>query len=133
MQIKNQNFNVALSEDSVIEFGNLYAASDKRRCTPKRQIGYPCFTADTDPTTGVVTTNNYTVPGGSVIKIRFRANRSAVNIPNGAEHRQWIWEQTFVASKDYSDLRFWYNGDNINIALAIKKDCLAIKKDCFSK
>lgn len=118
MQIKNQNFNVALEEDSVIEFGNLYNASDKRGCTDKRQIGYPCFTTEYDSTGAVVSTNNYTVPGGSVIKIRFRANRSAVNIPNGAEHYQWIWEQTFVASKEYSDLRFWYNGDNINIALA---------------
>jgi len=119
MQIKNQNFNVALDEDSVIEFGNIYAASDLRGCTIKRQIGYPCFTTEYDPTTGaVVSTNNYTVPGGSVIKIRFRANRSAVNTLNGAEHFQWIWEQTFVASQDYSDLRFWYNGDNININLA---------------
>jgi len=112
MQIKNQNFNVSIPEDSVIEYGNQYTASDKDGCTNKRQIGYPCFTTD-----GGIT-ENYTVPGGSVIKLRFRANRSATGAPGPAPHYQWIWEQTFVASKDYSDLRSWYNGDNVNVLLA---------------
>lgn len=118
MQIKNQNFNVAISEDAVIEYGNQYAASDEIGCTVKRNVGYPCFTTQYDSAGAVTGTLNYDVPGGSVIKIRFRANRSATGSPGAAPHFQWIWEQTFVANNSYSDLRAWYNGDNINVALA---------------
>jgi|TARA_R110002110_G_scaffold76594_2_gene201682 hypothetical protein len=115
MQIKNQNFNVALTDDSVIEIGNQLAGSSALGCSDEtRNIGYPCFI--TNPTDG--TTQNYTIPGGSIIKLKFRANRDETGAPGGAPHYQWEWEQEFVATKEYTDLKKWYDGDNINVALA---------------
>ena len=54
MNVKNQNFNVAIGPDAVVEFGNQKASSEARRCDNlRRQVGYPCFTTQVN-SSGVV-------------------------------------------------------------------------------
>ena len=86
-----------------------------RGCTNAIKIGYKCFT--TDPDTNVTT--NYEVPGGSVIKIKVRMFRNDTFNGNSCEEREWLWEQEYVASRDYIDMRRWWIGDNINPALGL--------------
>ena len=114
MQIKNQNFDIVIPDDSLIEFGNKRRRSDARGCTNGRKIGYPCFT--TDDTTGVTT--NYTVPGGSVIRIKSEMFRNDTFNGGSCQEIKWQWEQEYVASRDYTDMRRWWVGDNINPSLA---------------
>ena len=119
MNVKNQNFNVTIPDDSVIDYGEQKASSARLGCDSNRQVGYPCFTTEYDPTTGaVLSTTNYTVPGGSIIKLKFKAQRSATGWPGGAKEYTWEWEQQFVASRDYADMKRWYDGDNVNVLLA---------------
>jgi len=114
MQIKNQNFDIVIPDDSLIELGNKRRRSDARGCTNGRKIGYPCFT--TDDTTGVTT--NYTVPGGSVIRIKSEMFRNDTFNGGSCQEIKWQWEQEYVASRDYTDMRRWWVGDNINPSLA---------------
>lgn len=115
MEVKNQNFNVTIPDDSVVEFGNQKAgAGSTSGCgsiTILKNVGYPCFLTDADGNT-----TNYDVPGGSVIKLYFRHHRRQGS--RSCEERTWTWEQQFVATRDYADLKRWYDGDNININLA---------------
>ena len=119
MNVKNQNFNVAIPDDSVIDYGDQVANSVRQGCSPEgRNVGYPCFTTQFD-SDGVITgTTQYTVPAGSIIKLKFRAQRSSTGFPGGAKEYTWEWEQQFVASRDFLDLKRWYDGDNVNVALA---------------
>ena len=118
MNVKNQNFNVSIPDDSVIDYGEEQASSSSQGCPITRNVGYPCFTTQYDNSGAVTGTTNYTVPGGSVIKIKFRAQRSSTGFPGGAKEYTWEWEQQFVASRDYADMKRWYDGDLINVTLA---------------
>ena len=98
--VKNQNFNVTIPDDSVIDYGEQKASSITLGCTSNRQVGYPCFTTEYDPTTGaVLSTTNYTVPGGSIIKLKFKAQRSSTGWPGGAKEYTWEWEQTICCQQ----------------------------------
>ena len=121
MLIKNQNFNIVIPDDSIVELGNIKASSRARGCTPNRKIGYPCFTTlvdNSDPAAPITTTNNYDVPGGSVIRVKMRMFRNDTFNGNSCEQRLWEWEQDYVATRDYTDMRRWWVGDNINPSLA---------------
>tara|TARA_R110002153_G_scaffold49454_1_gene139424 strand:- start:2839 stop:7662 length:4824 start_codon:yes stop_codon:yes gene_type:complete len=118
MNVKNQNFNVTVEDDSVIEYGNQKASYTTLGCDPRRQIGYPCFTTQYDNSGAVTGTTNYTVPGGSIIKLKFRAYRKQTGFPGAAEEFEWEWDQQYVASRDYTDLKKWYDGDNVNVTIA---------------
>jgi len=113
MQIKNQNFDIVIPDDSLIEFGNVRKTSSARGCTNGRKIGYKCFT--TNPDTNVTT--NYEVPGGSVIRIKVTAFRNDTFNGNSCQEIKWEWEQEYIASRDYTDMRRWWLGDNINPSL----------------
>ena len=120
MLIKNQNFDIVIPDDSVVEYGNVKRTSDARgssSCSNRRKIGYPVFTTDTtDPANPI--TNNYTVPGGTVIRIKVVMFRNDTYNGNKCEQRLWEWEQEYVASRDYSNMREWWLQDNINPGLA---------------
>tara|TARA_R110000772_G_scaffold86_2_gene504 strand:+ start:2106 stop:6899 length:4794 start_codon:yes stop_codon:yes gene_type:complete len=124
MNVKNQNFNISIPDDSVIEEGNQEASSIQAGCagsgqTAQRSIGYPCFT--TQYTAGVITgTTNYTIPESSVIRISIRASRE--NRIIGCNAKEWLWEQTYISSQDYTDFKKWYDGDNINVTTASPGD-----------
>ena len=122
MQIKSQNFNIVIPDDSVIDNGNIKVGSAARKCTPFRKIGYEAFTTsidNTDPANPITTTSNYTVPGGSRITINIEAFRNDTFNGGLCEQRLWKWEQVFVATRDYTDLRRWWIGDNINPDIAV--------------
>lgn len=115
MQIKNQNFNVVIPDDSVIAYGKQEARSGSTSgCSQQafRNVGYPCFT--TDPDTGATT--NYDIPGGSIIRWSITSGRRAGS--RSCEQKRWEWSASFVATRDYADLKRWYDGDNININTA---------------
>ena len=117
MQIKNQNFDIVIPEDSIIEFGNIKirdAGRGGNSCNFRKRLAYKCFT--TNPTTNVTT--NYDVPGGTVIRIKVRMLRNGTFNGQECEKRLWEWEQEYVSSKDYLDMRRWWIGDNINPGLA---------------
>ena len=127
MNVKNQNFNISIPNDSIIEIGSQETASSAFGCTTNRSIGYPCFTTQYD-SAGVITgTTNYSIPGGSVIKLYIRANRA--NVKLGCDPKEWLWEESYVASTDYNDLKAWYDGDNINVATASPGNITGMEND----
>ena len=120
MQIKNQNFDIVIPDDSLIEFGNVVRRSSARGCTIGRAVGYKCFTSVIDPASGATTsTTNYSVPGGSVIKIIVKMFRNDTFNGNSCEEKLWEWDQEYIASRDYVDMRRWWIGDNINPSLGL--------------
>ena len=89
MNVKNQNFNVTIPDDSVIDYGDQQASSP----TPL-EIDTGLLASDytfiwSDATGAVVSTTNYSVPGGSIIKLKFRAQRSSTGFPGGAKEYTW--------------------------------------------
>jgi len=116
MQMKNQNFDISISEDSVIEYGDIERRNDAYGCTNARKIAYPCFTQDTLGS-GAATTN-YTVPAGSTIKMKVTAFRNDTYNGGDCQEILWEWDQQYVSNNDYLDLRRWWLGDNINPELA---------------
>ena len=116
MQMKNQNFDISIPEDSLIEYGDIEYRSSKRGCTNNRKIAYPCFTQDVKGVGSAVT--NYDVPAGSTITIKVTAFRNDTFNGNSCQEILWEWDQQYVSNDDYSDLRRWWVGDRINPELA---------------
>ena len=116
MQMKNQNFDIVIPEDSVIEYGEIVRRDDEYGCTNKRKIAYPCYTQDIEGS-GAATTN-YTVPAGSTVKIKVTAFRNDTYNGNSCQEILWEWDQQYISSDDYSDLRRWWLGDSINPEIA---------------
>ena len=117
MQVKNQNFNIVIPEGAVIEYGQMERRSSLRACSTSRTAAYPCFTQDV-PGDGTAGTKNYDVPGGSVIKILVTSFRNDTFNGKSCQQILWEWDQTYVSSTDYLDMRRWWIGDNINPILA---------------
>ena len=116
MQMKNQNFDISIPEDSIIEYGEIVQRSSTRGCTNNRKIAYPCFTQDVVGNGSAVT--NYDIPAGSTITIKVTAFRNDTYNGNSCQEILWEWDQQYVSSDDYTDARRWWNGDNINPEIA---------------
>ena len=119
MQMKNQNFDISIPEDSLIEYGDITARTDARgrnSCTVYRKVAYPCFTQDVKGVGSAVT--NYTVPAGSIVTIKVNAFRNDTFNGRRCNEIEWEWDQQYVSNDDYSDLRRWWVGDNINPEIA---------------
>jgi hypothetical protein len=116
MQMKNQNFDISIPEDSIIEYGEIVQKSPTRGCTNNRKIAYPCFTQDVVGVGSAVT--NYDIPAGSTITIKVTAFRNDTYNGNSCQEILWEWDQQYVSSDDYTDVRRWWEGDNINPEIA---------------
>jgi hypothetical protein len=116
MQMKNQNFDISIPEDSIIEYGEIVQKSSTRGCTNNRKIAYPCFTQDVVGVGSAVT--NYDIPAGSTITIKVTAFRNDTYNGNSCQEILWEWDQQYVSSDDYTDVRRWWEGDNINPEIA---------------
>jgi len=116
MQMKNQNFDISIPEDSLIEYGDIEYRSSARGCSNSRKIAYPCFTQDVKGVGSAVT--NYTVPAGSTVTIKVTAFRNDTFNGNSCQEILWEWDQQYISNDDYSDLRRWWTGDSINPELA---------------
>ena len=116
MQMKNQNFDISIPEDSIIEYGEIVQKSSTRGCTNNRKIAYPCFTQDVVGVGSAVT--NYDIPAGSTITIKVTAFRNDTYNGNSCQEILWEWDQQYVSSDDYTDVRRWWDGDNINPEIA---------------
>ena len=105
MQMKPSNFSIAIDDNAVIDLGDFnYRDNSGSRC--KAKVSYPCFYTNDDSST-----NNYTIPAGSQIYMRWFIRRVNRNSCAGIE---WLWERTYVASADYTDLYQWFKGDDID-------------------
>jgi len=74
-----------------------------------RVLGY-------DPLNPTWVYEDYSVPAGSRIQVRWDWNRSGTG--NSCEARGYFFERTFVASRDYDNMENWWNGDNIAATLS---------------
>jgi hypothetical protein len=116
MQMKNQNFDISIPEDSIIEYGEIVQRDSTRGCSNNRKIAYPCFTQDVVGDGSAVT--NYTVPAGSAITVKVTAFRNDTYNGKKCQEILWEWDQQYVSSDDYTDMRRWWIGDNINPEIA---------------
>jgi len=111
MQMKVSNFTAVIEDDSIVDYGKM--SSDSRsesHCTNRLTNSYPLYTFDS----ATNTTENYTIPGGSIIKLRFGFKRGGNNFYN-LPHREIDFDKTFVAGQDYTDFRDWFNNTNIDL------------------
>ena len=110
MQLKVSNFAAEIKDDSIVDYGKMNNGSrNETHCTNGLTVSYPLYTYDS--TAG--TTSNYTIPGGSIITLKYgfkRDGNSFYNLP----HREIEFEKTFVAAQDYTDFRDWFNNTNID-------------------
>ena len=120
MQLKADNFNINISENSVVGYGEYEVENGSRKddVPSSFNVAYPCFTAvETAP--GVFTTTNYTLPAGSQITIKVSLSRIDNNIPGLAcTELDWGWNQTYIVSQEYTNFLEWWLGDNIDPTLS---------------
>ena len=115
MQIKVSNFNATIADDSVVDYGEKKRGSySAGKCSPFYTVAYPLYTYTAASGGNPATTQNYSIPGGSVIKLKFGFRRKANNITN-CPLREIVFEQDFVAGGDYTDFRDWFNDTNIDL------------------
>lgn len=61
---------------------------------------------------------NYTVPAGSRVKLYFKFERLGVRDGNGiCEKRIYTLEKTLISSANYSNMKDWWDGDNVEAVL----------------
>ena len=122
---KSKIFNVTIPDDSVIDYGEQKASSITLGCTSKQTSRISLFLQQNmiQQQELYFSTTNYTVPGGSIIKLKFKAQRSSTGWPGGAKEYTWEWEQQFVASRDYADMKRWYDGDNVKCSFSFSRKC----------
>ena len=120
MQLKVSNFNASIKEDSIIDYGEFTRGSENApTCSFEYTVTYPLYNYTAANTTVsppiLEATQNYTIPGGSIIDIKFGFRRRANNFLNCPERRV-LFDKNYVAGQDYTDFRDWWNDTNIDVA-----------------
>ena len=114
MQIKVSDFNATINEDSIVDYGKKSRKSTSNTtCNNVWTISYPLYTYTPAIGGNPESSSNYTIPGGSIITLKFGFNRNANDW--GAPRRRILIEKTFVAGQDYTDFRDWWNNTNIDL------------------
>lgn len=108
MRLKPSNFSAEYTENSFIDLGE---KSSRGNYTA---LSYPCYIdnpAFGDP--GELEFIAYDIPAGSLININFRLTRASRGSSCG--ERTYVFNKSFTASQDYTDLHAFIIGDNINL------------------
>ena len=108
MKLKPSNFAAEYQENSFIDNGNVSSSGSYT------QIAYPCHIPNEDfPTIpGSLPNIIYTLPAGSLIKIKLRVYRySGVECSS----RDYLIENTYIASNDYTDMYDFFTRQNIDL------------------
>ncbi len=114
MKIKSNNFNtdanIPGSIPNLITYGikKNDTGSDSTPCAP---VYYPAYVADPNtPGTSIP----IDIPAGSTIYLNFKSDREG---KNNVEGKHYEYENTLVASQDYTDFKAWWDGDNVALTL----------------
>ena len=112
MKINPNSFSVVQDELSVIAPGNVQVDQDSSgECAV---LAYPMNRFDTATSAWV----DYDVPAGSRIKLSFKFQRAGTGDGNNAcEKRNYTLEKTLIASNNYSNMKDWWDGDNVELIL----------------
>jgi hypothetical protein len=112
MKINPNSFSVVQDELSVIAPGNVQVDQDTSgECAV---LAYPMNRFDTVTSAWV----DYDVPAGSRIKLSFKFQRAGTGDGNNScEKRNYTLEKTLIASNNYSNMKDWWDGDNVELIL----------------
>lgn len=112
MKINPNSFSVIQDELAVIAPGNVQADQDDGGECAVAQ--YAMNRYDTATSSWV----DYTVPAGSRIKLSFKFRRQGTGDGNNScEKRNYTLEKTLIASNNYSNMKDWWDGDNVELVL----------------
>jgi hypothetical protein len=109
MSIKANDFNTNKTPDSIIDYGTITNGTSLGCPT----VSYLINKTGTDPLNPTWTHIPYSVPAGSIIKMFVKVTRkktSGVDVPA----INYIYDKTFVSSRNYDDMEDWFYGDNID-------------------
>lgn len=107
MQLKPRNFSASISDDAFINYGE--EGCKGSYCAVKYNVSI-----DNPDTTGPSNVFiPYTIPGGSLVTIKFSANRYHRGSRCGS--RKYVFDKTFTASQDYDNMYAFVEGDNIDL------------------
>lgn len=108
MKINPNNFAVVQDELAIIAPGTIQV--DENTPGDYAILNYPMNRFDTAANAWV----DYDVPAGSRIKINFKFQRLGPGSGNGAcERRIYTLEKTLISSANYSNMKDWWDGDNV--------------------
>lgn len=108
MKINANEFSTQKNELSVIDNGTFHASTDDAYHCPILRYPVSVYDGDTE------TWSDFDVPAGSRIKFTYEFKRKGVGGGNKkCEKRVYIFEKTFIASKDYDNFYDWFVGDGI--------------------
>lgn len=112
MKINPTSFNAITDEDAVVSAGTFTVNQDDGGEYPL--LRYPMN--EKNPNTG--NWEDYTVPAGSRIKLKFEFKRIGKGDGNGAcEKRTYTVDTTLIASANYDNMMDWWNGDNVGLVV----------------
>lgn len=112
MKINPQSFNTITDEDAVIAPGTFVVNEDDGGEFPL--LRYPMNIKN--PSTG--NWEDYTVPAGSRIKLKFEFNRIGKGDGAGAcERRKYVVDTQLISSANYDNMMDWWNGDNVGLVV----------------
>jgi hypothetical protein len=112
MKINPNSFSVVQDELAVIAPGNVQVDQDNAGFCPVAE--YPMNRYDTATAAWI----DYTIPAGSRIKLSFKFKRQGTGDGNNScEKRIYTLEKTLIASNNYSNMKDWWDGDNVELIL----------------
>ena len=108
MKINPNSFAVVQDELAIIAPGTVQVNENNAGDYPI--LNYPMNRFDTSSDAWV----DYDVPAGSRIKLSFKFQRLGPGDGNGAcERRIYTLDKTLIASANYSNMKDWWDGDNV--------------------
>jgi len=60
---------------------------------------------------------DFTVPAGSKVVVKFKWNRAGKPGGGYCDHKGYVLEKTYTVSNNYDNFQDWFTGDNINLTL----------------
>lgn len=113
MKLKPSNFAAEYQKNSFIDNGNVSSSGDYT------QIAYPCHVPNENypDEPGSLPNIIYTIPAGSIINIKLRVYRySGVECSS----KDYLLENTYIASNDYIDMYDFVTGQNIDLTAGVE-------------
>jgi hypothetical protein len=107
MKINVENFNITKSSNAIISFGRRQQTEGQANVGPI--LSYPMSYPDPLSPGNFIA---YSVPAGSVIVFDIKFERRGYG-DKPCETRIYTLNKTYVSSSNYTDMKDWFNGDNI--------------------
>lgn len=122
MKLNANNFSTVTQDNAIVAPGTVEVDDKTINTIPIPYpiiVGYPILNYPMNvKNANTGQWDDYTVPAGSRIRLYFKFSRPGSGDGNNqCEKRIYTYDKTFVSSATYSNMKDWWDGDNIDLTL----------------